>query len=149
MKIQSKLLVALFTIGTLLISQSSFATLVITLNNGKNQGDQNCIVTKQQTDCGTATAMVSASCSAGGSEKCPTNEDLRAGCSGAIVVWVSNTYLDYEVGNIQSLWNGGSGQTSGSYTRNYYNTDTQETVSVSYSWVTISGGGLRITIDEV
>lgn len=149
---KKKFITVLFSITALLFSQNIFATITIRLENQKSQGDLHCKVTKNKGDCGTALAWVTLVCenaTVDKDEKCPTNEDLRSDCSGAIVTWISNTDLDYEVGNILSVWNAGSGTQSGSYTRTYYNTGTSETAVISYSWSTLATGGIEIVIDEV
>jgi len=122
----------------------SSALIVLTLGAGVDQGSMNRDV--RVGDC--VDHMIAVACDAGGKKTCPTNETIRTGCPGAIIVpWINNTLLDNGVNNALSSWNNGAGSTSGSQSQSVYNTSTGEWASVSFTWVTLPGNIIEITID--
>lgn len=140
----------LLTLGLYVLSfGTSMATITVTLGKGVDQGSLKRKVTVG--DCiniGGGEKSISLSCSAGGNEKCPTNAELRQSCSGAMVVWLSNSDIDNGVSAALNLWDNGNGQQTGNSSQTFYNTGNGETALLTFNWITLPNGDIQITIDS-
>ena len=135
----------------LLLSANAQAYLIITLGKGIDQGSYNRKVTTSACiDIGGGEKSISTSCAEAGTAQCPTNQQLRTLCPGALIVtWITNDWIDEGVSDVLAAWDQGEGETSGLINMNVTNISTGATAVLSFAWSTTPNGDIKIIVDVV